>query len=48
MKVIIFLLALVAACSASSVIDSTLEEEWQLFKKMHEKVYDNDKEEFIR
>ena len=48
MKALICLIALIAACSALSVVDLSLEEEWQLFKKMHGKVYENDKEELIR
>lgn len=45
---IIILFAFIAACSASAIIDTSLEEEWQIFKKLHNKVYLNDKEETIK
>lgn len=48
MKTALFLLALVAACSASSLVDQSLEGEWELFKKMHGKSYASSDVELAR
>ena len=39
MNRLILLFALIATCVCSSLVDQSLEEEWQLFKKQHGKTY---------
>jgi hypothetical protein len=48
MKAIICMLVLVAACSASSLVDESLESEWIFFKKMNNKVYESPEAELGR
>lgn len=48
MKKAICLLALIVACSASTGVDMSVEDEWQEFMKVHKKVYESSEVELKR
>lgn len=48
MKFVIVALALIAGCSAASIIDRSLDGFWEEFKELHGKQYLNSEEEALR
>lgn len=48
MKFVIVALALIAGCSAASIVDQSLNGFWEEFKELHGKHYLNNEEEALR